>query len=406
MQMRKDGAFPAAAVRDASSEAPEGQPPTPGESRPLARSPINFRGQVPQLDGLRALAISLVMLHHFWRTAGPFESFDKVAHLGWIGVDLFFVISGFLICGILLDTREGPAYFRNFYARRALRIFPLYYLFLAAMAIAIPAIQKSSELFQQSGSMWWYIFYGGNIREALTGHEPAYVLAPLWSLSIEEQFYISFPLIVWLLGPKRLWRFLWVLVIAAPLFRLVTFFLWPANERIQYLATFSRMDNIAIGCLIATGFRLGRIKLSAVTAKRIAISALLVLATVFVLGGLDRMRPFCRIAGYSLTASTFAAVVLWAVIARPVWLRALPLTSLGKISYGVYLLQRPSQVVLGKLLSRLNVHLNPSLELLADCAFTILIATLSWNLFEKHVLKLKDHFVVSRHPAAAARSAV
>jgi peptidoglycan/LPS O-acetylase OafA/YrhL len=366
--------------------------------------PIVFRGQISQLDGLRAVAIFLVLCHHFWPTSGFLTPFADIAHAGWIGVDLFFVISGFLICGILLDTRERPAYFRNFYARRSLRIFPLYYSFLAAVAIAIPIIQRSQEFFNQSGSIWWYILYGGNIREAITGHEPAYVLAPLWSLSIEEQFYISFPLIVWLLGPQRLWKFLWLLVIAAPVFRLVTFFLWPLNERIQYLATFSRMDNIAIGCLIATAFRLDKINVSIITARRIAFSAFLVLATAFTLGGLNRMRPFCRIAGYSMTAFSFAAVLIWAVVARPRWLQLLPLTSLGKICYGVYLLQRPSQIVLGKLLLRMNIHLDSTTLFFAYIAFSILIATISWNVFERHVLKLKDRFVLARKPAAKNRS--
>jgi peptidoglycan/LPS O-acetylase OafA/YrhL len=367
------------------------------------RAKSSFRGQIPQLDGLRAIAITLVLFHHFWPLSGPLFPLARIAHLGWIGVDLFFVISGFLICGILLDTRESPAFFRNFYARRSLRIFPLYYAFLAVMVIAIPLLQRSSEFFDQSGSIWWYVLYGGNIREAIIGHEPAYVLAPLWSLSIEEQFYISFPLIVWRLGAQRLWKLLWLLVAVAPLFRLVTLVLWPANERIQYLATFSRMDNIAIGCLIATGFRLGRINLSAEKAGRLALGAVLALCAVFALGGLDRLHSFCRIAGYSITAFTFAAVVIWAVLARPAWLQWSALTSLGKICYGVYLLQRPAQVILGKVLERTGLHLDPTVALIANCGFAILLAAASWHLFEKHILRLKDRFVVSGHPANSSR---
>jgi peptidoglycan/LPS O-acetylase OafA/YrhL len=300
-----------------------------GEPSHLAPRAFDYRGHISELDGLRAIAICFVLLHHFWPTTGPLARFATVAHIGWIGVDLFFVISGFLICGILLDTRQGDGYFRNFYSRRSLRIFPLYYVFLAVMAIAIPAIQGTSEFFDQSGSMWWYIFYGGNIREAITGHEPAYVFAPLWSLSIEEQFYVTFPFIVWRLGPQRLWRLLWALVIAAAIFRLVAFLLWPFNERIQYLSTVCRMDNIAVGCLLAVGFRLSRITMSTTTAKCIAYFATLSLFAVFGMGGLDRMRPFCRIAGYSITAFTFAAVVGWVVMARPNWLRFAPLTGLG-----------------------------------------------------------------------------
>lgn len=361
-------------------------------SRPPQAESEPFRGRIPQLDGLRAIAISLVLCHHFWPTKGVLAPFAKIAQLGWIGVDLFFVISGFLICGILLDTRGSHSYFRNFLARRALRIFPLYYVFLTAMAIGIPILQHSHEFLAQSGSMWWYYLYSGNIREAITGHEPAYVLAPLWSLSIEEQFYISFPLIVWLLGSRRLWKFLCVLLIAAPISRLLAFFLWPDNARIQYLATPCRMDAIALGCIIATGFRLGTINLSKRTSAVLAGGAIALVALVFFLGGLDRLQPFCRIAGYSVTALGFSAVVTWAVIARPRWLAVGPLINLGQISYGLYLLQRPAEVILGKLLSRTHLNLGPSTLFAAKIAFAIFLAMASWNLFEKHVLRLKERF--------------
>lgn len=366
----------------------------------IRASEVEVRGWIPQLDGLRGIAILLVILHHFWPKAGPLTKISSLAHVGWIGVDLFFVISGFLICGILLDTRDRDGYFRNFYARRALRIFPLYYLFLAAMAIAIPALQKSSEFFDQSGSVWWYVLYGGNIREAIVGHEPAYVLAPLWSLSIEEQFYILFPLLVRRLEIATLWKVLWGIVTAAPMFRIVTFLLEPQNERIQYLATFSRMDTIALGCLLATGLRLGRVNVSAGTSARMAAVGLSVTGVVFFLGGLNRMELFCRLVGYSLTAFAFAAIVLWAVAARPMWLTCAPLMHLGKICYGVYLLQRPSQVVLGKLLGAGGYHLGPTTRLFADAAFAIVVAIVSWHVFEKHCLKLKRYFA---SPTAASR---
>src|SRR5438552_12995265 len=88
---------------------------------------IKYRGFLPELDGLRAIAIMLVFLHHFWPHQYLESAGGALARMGWVGVDLFFVLSGFLIAGILLDSRESPTYFRYFYIRRTLRIFPLYY---------------------------------------------------------------------------------------------------------------------------------------------------------------------------------------------------------------------------------------------------------------------------------------
>src|SRR5262245_55356351 len=120
------------------------------------------RGHIRELDGLRGIAIALVMIHHFWPRSGPLTQarWQEIAHLGWIGVDLFFVVSGFLITGILLDTRGEPNYYRNFYARRALRIFPLYYVFLTAAFVLIPPVQRGSyyqtAFLRESGSPLWY----------------------------------------------------------------------------------------------------------------------------------------------------------------------------------------------------------------------------------------------------------
>ena len=118
-------------------------------------------GYVAELDGLRGIAILAVMIHRMYpradATPWPIEA-------GWAGVDLFFVISGFLIAGILIDTRAEPGYFRNFYARRVLRIFPLFYLFVGGMLIAFPAAGHD-DFVRQAGSPLWYLLQLGNIPE-------------------------------------------------------------------------------------------------------------------------------------------------------------------------------------------------------------------------------------------------
>ncbi|MEO7028830.1 MAG: acyltransferase [Acidobacteriaceae bacterium] len=357
---------------------------------------------IPELDGLRGIAILLVVIHHFWPRAGYWVAYEKLPHLGWIGVDLFFVISGFLIGGILLDSAHKPHYYKNFYARRSLRIFPLYYLFLVGVFVLIPHFQHGpymqTEFIRQSGNPAWYFAYLGNLRESITGHEPAYFLAPLWSLSIEEQFYLLFPLLVASLKRSSLKKLMIVLIVVAPIFRFATFLAFRSNERIQYLATFSRMDVIAAGVLLAILVREKDMTQRRRTIGVLAASGLFLLAVAFVTNGLDRLLPFCRIAGYSLVAATFAWCLLWTVVARPAFLRTTALRNIGKLCYGIYLLQRPTEVAVTKLLPHLHIHLLPNglTVFFVKMAATYGVAWLSWNLMEKHLLKLKKYFVPSR----------
>jgi peptidoglycan/LPS O-acetylase OafA/YrhL len=271
---------------------------------------ITYRGKILELEGLRGLAILLVTLHHFWPSSGSFyERFFAVGHLGWIGVDLFFVISGLLIGGILLDTREDPGYFRNFYARRVVRIFPLYYLLVLTVYALVPTVQAylhkvsylQSEFIAQSGHPLWYLLFSGNIREAIRGVEPAYMLAPLWSISIEEQFYFCAPLLIMSLPRRRLSFLLGAFMLLAPLFRYLMWQSFPDNERIQYLATLSRLDNLSIGLLMAIMLRSEvRWKFKWLWPLLLALTAAFVV--MFVSGLFNRFTFFCRVFGYSFLA--------------------------------------------------------------------------------------------------------
>ena len=379
------------------------------ETRPGEVNSCNsVRGYIAELDGLRGIAILLVMLHHFWPTSGLLATYSSVGHLGWIGVDLFFVISGFFITGILLDTIEDRGYYRNFYARRSLRIFPLYYLFLIAIFV-IPWLLPGGRHFEQviraqSGPAAWYFAYLGNFREAIVGKEPAYFLAPLWSLSIEEHFYLAFPFIVQKLSRERLKQLLWSLIFIAPVIRLVMMFVAPSNERIQYLATPCRVDVIAMGCLLALTLRQRTSTPNCDKVGRIALAMIAVCAAAFLLGGLDRTKSFCRVAGYSLVDVTFALIVLWAILGRGRtsvrWLRSRPLIGIGKMCYGTYLLQRPAEVVYLKIAHYVHLPADGSAMALAGkMVFAVAIAALSWHLFERQCLRLKKYFNSARHPS-------
>src|SRR5665213_1680952 len=176
---------------------------TPALAREAPPGVRRLSSRILELDGLRAFAIIPVILHHCWPTGG-WTSF--VGEAGWMGVDLFFVLSGYLITGILLNTIGGKGGYRNFLARRALRIFPLYYACLALFtAVAVFRPEHGSwEAMKAWGGVGWFFVYLGNIHAAwMNSLPPVLSFATLWSLQVEEQYYLLFPLAVALLSARN-----------------------------------------------------------------------------------------------------------------------------------------------------------------------------------------------------------
>ena len=169
----------------------------------------SYRGHIAELDALRAIAVGIVLLDHLWPRSLSSLIFT-VGQFGWMAVDAFFVLSGFLITGILVDTRSRPDYFRNYYIRRSLRIFPLYYVLLLALFVMTHVSQggggtEYTQMVHQWGSPAWFAFYLGNFRMAYTGQfPPVAAYGPLWSLQIEEQFYLLLPLLIRFTRPQAL----------------------------------------------------------------------------------------------------------------------------------------------------------------------------------------------------------
>jgi peptidoglycan/LPS O-acetylase OafA/YrhL len=361
--------------------------------------PTVAKGFILELDGLRGLAILMVMVHRFWPRPGVGVAAD-VAGAGWIGVDLFFVISGFLIAGILLDTRNDGRYFRNFYARRVLRIFPLYYLFVIGVFIAFAG---NAGFLDGAGSPLWYLLHLGNVPEGLLDKPVPYWLGPVWSLAIEEQFYLTFPLLAYLLDRRRLAIVLISMIVLAPLVRFATMQAMPDHERVQYMFTPCRIDTIAVGCLLAIIVRtvdLNRWRQTAQLAAFCAVPSVVVLA---VASGLERTSPFDRVFGYSLVAIGCASVLALVVLARgarsTAFLRWSPLTYLGKLCFGLYLLHRPADTIVSALASRAG--LEGALRLMPlKLGVAVVLATISWRLFERPFLRLKERFSSARHPSA------
>lgn len=354
-------------------------------------------GYIRELDGLRGIAILLVMVHRLYprELATPWY-----VEGGWIGVDLFFVVSGFLIAGILLDTRGDDGYFRNFYARRVLRIFPLFYVLVGGMLLA-SAVLGHRAFLEQAGSPLWYLLQLGNLPEAVLGKDPPYWLAPAWSLAIEEQFYLTFPLLVRLVEPARLGRCLVAMAGVALVARVVTTFAWPANERLQYQLTLCRLDAIAAGCGIALLVRSRRAIPRQALDVMIGVALGIALAT-----HLDRTTVFGRTGGYSVVALGFAALVLRVVEARPRMLRFAPLCYLGKLCFGLYLLHRPADTITIAALHRLGLDPAHVAWIPLKIGVAVGLASASWYLLEQPFLRFKRLFVSSRHPVAAAAAAL
>jgi peptidoglycan/LPS O-acetylase OafA/YrhL len=357
------------------------------------------KGFIQELDGLRGVAILMVMVHRFWPRTGVGVAAD-VAGAGWIGVDLFFVISGFLIAGILLDTKGDAGYFRNFYARRVLRIFPLYYLFVIGVFVAFAGNPQFREL---AGSPIWYLVHLGNVPEGLLGLDVPYWIAPVWSLAIEEQFYLTFPWLVHFLTRRRLTIVLVSMVVLAPVIRLITMLAVPDHERVQYLFTLCRIDTIAIGCLLAVIVRSVDVERWRNHAKLAAFAVLPSVIVLAIASRLDRTSEFDRVFGYSIVAVGCAAVVALVILSRgsrsTTVLRLSPLTYLGKLCFGLYLLHRPADTVVSALGHRLGIDHDLWL-LIPKIGVAIVFATISWRLIERPFLRLKDRFATVRHPSA------
>ena len=220
------------------------------------------QARIPQLDGLRGLAILLVILFHYgFAISIPgsqlFSRLQDCFRMGGYGVDLFFVLSGFLIGGILLDCKASPSYFHTFYLRRFHRIFPLYYLWLGLYVIlALSSFRYLPASIRVTWSGWrpivvYALFAQNLISKSLQGISAAW-LGPLWSLAVEEQFYLLMPLAVRFLPKRRLVQLLVATILLSPVLR-IAFSRW--THAAQYTATPLRADALAMGVLLALALR-------------------------------------------------------------------------------------------------------------------------------------------------------
>jgi peptidoglycan/LPS O-acetylase OafA/YrhL len=208
-----------------------------------------------QVDGLRGIAIMIVLLFHYLNNAflnnselNLFENLiSKITSYGWAGVNLFFVISGFLIGTILLKNRKATNFFKTFYIRRVLRIIPLYYTFLLIYFLSNLLFQSSDlVLFEKPISIWKYFVFIQNFSMSSMGHFGPNALTPTWSLAIEEQFYLVIPFLFYFFDTKKLITISFLLIIFSVYFRINS-----VNWYMEYTHFFSRIDSPLIGIIVS-----------------------------------------------------------------------------------------------------------------------------------------------------------
>lgn len=374
---------------------------------------------VPVLDGVRGIAILLVLLFHFGQYGHGLpapsvlvdKAFYKACQAGWVGVDLFFVLSGFLITGILYDSKEGSHYFRNFYARRCLRIFPLYYATIFFFLICLPRLWPFHEGMQYlTRDRVWYWTYLSNVLVAYKGWYWFGVLDHFWSLAVEEQFYLVWPVVILVFTRLTLVRISLALIAAALVVRIALRL--SGYEIAAYVLSPARIDALAVGALLALIARgpygLSRLAPFALPAAGLTASA------VALIGVWRHGFPYSDLVvgtiGHTVLACLFAATLVMGLTSSPSsalgrWLASPILTFFGRYSYALYVFHnpllffRPSFLSFTSIPQLLGSQL-PALLLYIMLAILVCVglALLSWHVYEKQFLKLKRFFPYPSNP--------
>jgi peptidoglycan/LPS O-acetylase OafA/YrhL len=378
--------------------------------------------KISALDGIRGLAVLSVMMVHcvqFEAWTWPDRILEKMVAYGWTGVDLFFALSGFLITGILFDAKGRERFFSTFYLRRAFRIFPLYYAYLAGLAVyacyVFPDLAGSVNFRAQQ---LWYWLYAANFQPAFLPSGPRLSTEHLWSLAIEEQFYFIWPLIVWLCGRRQLMQICLAGIIGALCLR-VALRMAGVDPQIVYEATPTRMDSLLMGCSAALLVRGSSLEARTVIARwGLRVAALLIAATLAAGRGQTGPKGLAmQTIGYTASALLSGSLVLYCANGTPGMIRSVfegrLLRWFGRYSYALYMLHlavwsfvvqhfpaiEKLPTVAGLIFPWALVRAICAIGLTAACAL------LSWAILESPALRLKERFSYEQPPGTLTRAA-
>lgn len=345
------------------------------------------------LDGIRAIAALMVMVFHFFSSIELISTpllftLKKISVFGQTGVTLFFVLSGFLITRILISTKDNTGYFKNFYYRRMLRIFPLYYLFLIIFYFVYPLIFNTDYTPFKEQIYFYTYLQNFSLTFNWGANEPNH----FWSLAVEEHFYLFWPLVIYLFSQKNLFRIIILIIVGSFALRI----LMLMQGLGVYYFTFTRFDSLAIGALLALlEVRQVFIKSNANKFLYLTIGILFptVILWTFVSGGANIIIQVIK---YLLLSFTYFALIGYVLsIQSKHFLNSILESKFfsytGKISYGLYVYHPFAFALSETFLYSRNIIFNFLIAfLLAYC-----LSAISFHLFESKFLKLKKHFEFS-----------
>lgn len=368
-----------------------------------ARSSLAY-SRIPALDGLRGIAIFLVLVWHYFSIVivdpGTIGSYAIASlRLTWSGVDLFFVLSGFLIGGILIDNCKAKNYFNVFYIRRVFRIIPLYTTMILLFLFTAHIVDYE-WLFGKSIPLWSYTTFSQNFLMVVHNTFGSNWFGITWSLAVEEQFYLVLPFVIWYLDNKRLPWFLIGCIISAPLLRVAFSLSHPHGAFAAYVLMPCRADALLLGTLCAWLVRNTPQTLARNTSVLYVLFVILLLGTALIA---IRGNPLFSVGwaelNYTWLALLYACLLLIVVTSTHGAIKSIVTNiifrKLGVIAYGVYLFHQGVNGLSHWAFSKqdTNIHnMNDLLVTIFALVLTLLLASVSWSYFEKPLIEKGHRF--------------